>query len=42
MKSVIRMWLGAAAASALFTAAIGAQSSAIPRTPWGDPDIQGT
>jgi hypothetical protein len=27
---------------ALFTAIVGAQSSAIPRTPWGDPDIQGT
>jgi hypothetical protein len=27
---------------ALFTAIVGAQSVAIPRTPWGDPDIQGT
>ena len=27
---------------ALFTAIVGAQSTAIPRTPWGDPDIQGT
>ena len=25
----------------LFTAIAGAQSSAIPRTPWGDPDLQG-
>jgi hypothetical protein len=42
MKSLTRTLLGAAAAMALFTAAIGAQSAAVPRTPWGDPDIQGT
>ena len=42
MKSLTRTLLGAAAAMALFTAATGAQSPAIPRTPWGDPDIQGT
>ena len=42
MKVMIRTFLGAAAAATLCTAAVGAQSSAIPRTPWGDPDIQGT
>jgi hypothetical protein len=41
MKSATRVLIGAAVA-ALFTVAVGAQSSAIPRTPWGDPDIQGT
>jgi hypothetical protein len=42
MKVMTRTLLGAAAAATLFTAAVGAQSSAIPRTPWGDPDLQGT
>jgi hypothetical protein len=42
MKSLTRTLLGAAAAMALFGAAVGAQSTSIPRTPWGDPDIQGT
>ena len=42
MKPFTRIVLGAGAAMALFTAAVGAQSSSIPRTPWGDPDIQGT
>jgi len=42
MKPLIRTLMGAGAALALFTAALGAQSSALPRTPWGDPDIQGT
>jgi hypothetical protein len=42
MKAITRTLLGAGVAAALFTAVVGAQSSAIPRTPWGDPDIQGT
>ena len=42
MNSLTRTVLGAGVAMALFTAIAGAQSSAIPRTPWGDPDIQGT
>jgi hypothetical protein len=42
MKVVNRTLLGAGVAVALSAASLGAQSSAIPRTPWGDPDIQGT
>jgi len=42
MKAVIRTLAGAGMAMTLITAMVGAQSSAIPRTPWGDPDIQGT
>jgi len=42
MKAITRTLLGAGLAAALFTVVAGAQSSAIPRTPWGDPDIQGT
>src|SRR6185503_6380020 len=42
MKSLFRTLLGAGVAAALFTAIVGAQATAIPRTPWGDPDIQGT
>ena len=42
MRVMTRTLLGAAAAATLLTASVGAQSSAIPRTPWGDPDIQGT
>jgi hypothetical protein len=42
MKSMTRTLAGAGVAMALFTAIAGAQSPAIPRTPWGDPDIQGT
>ena len=42
MKALTRTLVGAGAAMALFTAIVGAQSTAIPRTPWGDPDIQGT
>ncbi|HZI80913.1 MAG TPA: hypothetical protein VFD69_15435 [Vicinamibacterales bacterium] len=42
MTSLIRTLVGGGVAMALFTAIAGAQSSAIPRTPWGDPDIQGT
>src|SRR5690349_9051492 len=42
MNSLARTVLGAGVAMALFTAMAGAQSSAIPRTPWGDPDLQGT
>jgi len=42
MTSVTRVLVGAAAAAFVSTAVVGAQSSAIPRTPWGDPDLQGT
>jgi hypothetical protein len=42
MKALTRTLVGAGTAMALFTAIVGAQSTAIPRTPWGDPDIQGT
>jgi len=42
MKALTRTLVGAGAAMTLFTAIVGAQSTAIPRTPWGDPDIQGT
>ena len=42
MKSLIRTLMGGGVAITLFTAIAGAQSSAIPRTPWGDPDLQGT
>jgi len=41
MRASIRI-LGAAAAVALAIAGTSAQSPSIPRTPWGDPDIQGT
>jgi hypothetical protein len=41
MKVVIRT-LVVAGVAALYTAAVGAQSHAVPRTPWGDPDLQGT
>jgi hypothetical protein len=30
------------AAATLFTALVSAQSRSVPRTPWGDPDLQGT
>ena len=42
MNAVKRTVLGTGLAAALLTAAVGAQSAAVPRTPWGDPDIQGT
>jgi len=42
MNALTRTLLGAGMAMALFTAIAGAQSSSVPRTPWGDPDIQGT
>jgi hypothetical protein len=41
MKALTRIG-GVAAAIALAIAGANAQSRAIPRTPWGDPDIQGT
>ena len=42
MQPKTRTLLGAGVAMALFTAIAGAQSSFVPRTPWGDPDLQGT
>lgn len=42
MTSLTRTLVGAGAAMGLFTAIVSAQSSAVPRTPWGDPDLQGT
>ena len=42
MNGLTRTLAGAGVAMALFTAIAGAQSTAIPRTPWGDPDMQGT
>jgi hypothetical protein len=41
MKALMRIG-GVAVAITLAIAGANAQSSAIPRTPWGDPDIQGT
>ena len=42
MRSLISILVGAAGAATLLSVALGAQSPAIPRTPWGDPDLQGT
>src|SRR5688572_32839948 len=42
MTSLIRTLVGGGVAMALFSAIVGAQSTAAPRTPWGDPDLQGT
>ena len=42
MNALNRTLLGAAAAAIVSTAVVGAQSAAVPRTPWGDPDLQGT